>query len=146
MTQRLASCTCKKLQVRCEADPVRVSMCHCDDCQRRTGSIFSIAAFFPREAVSVEGLSKTFTRGSFSGKTITFHFCPGCGSTVFWEPERMPELIGVAVGAFADPSFPMPEQSVWTKDKHHWLELPEETRLYERTSPPRSAGDVGDGR
>ena len=32
---------------------------------------------------------------------------------------------GVAVGAFADPQLPQPEQSVYTKDKHSWLELPE---------------------
>jgi len=30
----------------------------------------------------------------------------------------MPELVGVALGAFADPTFPQPTQSVWTKDKH----------------------------
>ncbi len=54
----------------------------------------------------------------------------------------MPDLVGVAVGAFADPSFPTPEQSVWTKDKHHWLKLPDQTRVYEITSPPRNPGDA----
>ena len=80
-------------------------MCHCLDCQRRTGSLFGIAAFFERSAVKlVDDTSKIFTRNSVLGKLVTFHFCPECGSTVFWEPERMPKLIGVAVGAFGDPS------------------------------------------
>jgi hypothetical protein len=55
-----------------------------------------------------------------------------------WEPERMPHLIGVAVGAFADPSFPQPEQSVWTNDKHAWLSLPGDIRTFPTMPPPRS--------
>jgi hypothetical protein len=49
---------------------------------------------------------------------VIFHFCSECGSTVFWELERMPQLIGVGVGAFADPAFPPPERSVFTTYKH----------------------------
>jgi hypothetical protein len=64
------------------------------------------------------------------GKLVTFHFCPECGSTVFWEPERMPNLIGVAVGAFGDPSFPQPEQSVFTTSKHAWIGLPREMHAF----------------
>jgi len=113
-------------------------MCHCDDCQRRTGSVFSIAAFFPREAVTVQGGSKTFTRASLSGSAIDFHFCPDCGSTVWWEPARMPHLVGIGVGAFADAAFPAPEQSVWTRDKHRWLTLPDHMVCYDvmRPAPP----------
>lgn len=106
-------------------------MCHCLNCQRRTGSLFGVAAFFERSAVHVvDGRSKTFTRNSVVGKLVTFHFCPECGSTVFWEPERMPQLIGVAVGAFGDPSFPQPEQSVFTTHKHAWLDLREEISAF----------------
>jgi hypothetical protein len=49
----------------------------------------------------------------------------------------MPHLIGVAVGAFADPSFPMPEQAVFTSDKHDWLDLPEEITAWP-VLPPAS--------
>jgi hypothetical protein len=140
VTERLARCTCGTLRLSCSGEPARVSMCHCLDCQRRTGSLFSIAAFFERGAVKVvDGTANTFTRGSLSGSNVTFHFCPECGSTVFWEPERMPQLIGVAVGAFADPSFPPPEQSVFTAYKHGWLSLPENLPAFAimRPSPGR---------
>jgi len=36
----------------------------------------------------------------------------------------MPELIAVAVGSFADPSFPPPTQSVWNESRHAWVETP----------------------
>jgi len=106
-------------------------MCHCVDCQRRTGSLLGVAAFFERSAVTVaDGRAKTFTRNSVVGRFVTFHLCPECGSTVFWEPERMPQLTGVAVGAFADPSFPQPKQSVFTTSKRAWVGLPGEMRAF----------------
>lgn len=141
MIERLASCACGHLAVHCEGEPRKVSMCHCGDCQRRTGSLFSVAAFFDRDAVTlVRGMTQSFTRTGVSGKRVAFHFCPDCGSTVFWQPERMPHLIGVAVGAFADPSFPMPEQAVFTSEKHDWLDLPDSIMAWPILPPSSPPG------
>ena len=131
---RTASCQCGALEVACEGEPARVSMCHCLDCQRRTGSAFSVAVFYARANITVEGPTRTFTRGSASGFDVTFRFCPACGSNLFWEPARMPDRIGVALGCFADPDLPPPEQSVWTKDKHRWVTLPADTPKFETSS------------
>ncbi|HJS13326.1 GFA family protein [Sphingopyxis sp.] len=123
--ERHASCHCGQLVLRCTGEPTKVSLCHCLDCQRRTGSIFSVAAFFSRAQVAVAtGTAKAFRRPSASGFDVSFHFCPECGSSLWWEPERLPHLVGVAAGAFADPDFPAPEQAVWSEDQHGWLELP----------------------
>ncbi|WP_298016798.1 GFA family protein [uncultured Parasphingopyxis sp.] len=130
---RNASCHCGALVLRCAGEPAKVSLCHCDDCQRRTGSLFSVCAFFPRTAITVEGRdAKVFRRASASGSDVAFHFCPDCGTTLWWEPDRMPHLIGVAVGGFADPDFPMPAQAVWDEHRHRWLELPEAISVHER--------------
>jgi hypothetical protein len=138
MTSRTAGCHCGQLRLSCEGDPKKISMCHCLDCQRRTGSAFSVAVFYERGQVQVEsGSSSRFERPSASGFPVTFHFCGHCGSNVYWEPARLPELIGVAIGAFADPAFPCPEQSVWTKDKHGWFDLPEGMARFEVNPPPR---------
>lgn len=133
-----ARCHCGDLQIACEGRPRKVSMCHCPDCQRRSGSVFSIAAFYERERVSVSGREAArFERPSASGHPVTFRFCARCGSNLYWEPARMPDLVGVAVGAFADPSFPPPEQSVWTKDKHAWVALPDDMTKFDEAPPPR---------
>jgi len=121
---RQAACACGQLRVACAAEPRKVSLCHCLECQKRTGSTYGIAAFFPRETVTVSGEATRFTRPSDSGHAVTFHFCPTCGSTVYWEPARMPQLIGVAVGAFADPGFPAPSQAVYDQHRHGWVTLP----------------------
>lgn len=124
--ERLATCHCGQLQLRCTGEPAKISLCHCLDCQRRTGSLFSVAVFFARAEVTLAaGVAKMFRRSSASGFDVAFHFCPECGSSLWWEPDRLPDRIGVAVGAFADPDFPMPEQAVWSQDRHAWLTLPD---------------------
>jgi hypothetical protein len=121
MSARVASCACGRLTVRCEDEPASVSLCHCAACQRRTGAPFGIAAFFARPAVAVDGISTAYTRAADSGFPVTFHFCPACGSTVWWEPSRKPDLVAVATGAFADPAFPAPEKSVYLDQRQRWL-------------------------
>jgi len=59
-----------------------------------------------------------------SGFEIQFHFCPTCGTTVYWETEKYPDRCGIAVGCFADPTFPPPVMSMYEQFKHFWLHLP----------------------
>ena len=120
MTSRVASCSCGQLRVTCEGEPVRISICHCLECQKRTGSVFATQARFPREAVTIEGRAAQWTRVGDSGGSAAFGSCPVCSSTVYWEPAEMPDLIYVAVGAFADPSFPPPQVSVYEERLHPW--------------------------
>ena len=119
MPTRLATCVCGQLTVSCSGDPAQVSLCHCLACQRRTGSTYGIAAFFPRENVGVAG--ESYTRSSDSGYPVSFYFCPDCGSTVYRKPDRKPEMVAVAVGAFADPAFPPPSQAVYVEHRHRWV-------------------------
>jgi hypothetical protein len=135
---RIAQCHCGDLRLVCDGEPRKISMCHCLDCQRRSGSAFSVAVFYSRAAVRSDGKDpERFQRASTSGYPVSFFFCPRCGSNVWWEPERMPGLVGVALGAFADPDFPAPVQSVWTKEMHRWVTLPEEVVRFDVAPPPR---------
>ena len=118
---RMASCCCGNLRAVCEGEPTKVALCHCLACQRRTGSTYGIAAFFRDEDVSVHGRSSLYTRQGESGFPVIFHFCPDCGSTVFWKSQRVPELTAVAAGAFADPNFPKPANAVHLETRHSWV-------------------------
>jgi hypothetical protein len=127
LEQHEATCACGQLRIRLNGAPRLVSSCHCLACQRRTGAIFGSSAFFERGQVAdTKGESRTFERVAESGASLTFNFCPNCGSTVFWQNTRLPELVMVAVGAFADPDFPRPARTVWTKTRHSWLAFPED--------------------
>ena len=126
MTTRHAACCCGQLSLEARGEPTRISMCHCLECQKRTGSAFGIQARFPEDAVALRGSSTAYTRTVDSGNRITFHFCPECGSTVFYRLEKWPGTIAVAVGAFADPSFPAPRVSVYEDRRHPWVGIPED--------------------
>ncbi len=136
MTTRHAACSCGQLHLTIEGEPARVSMCHCLECQRRTGAVISNQARFPRGQVAVAGKSTTWTRRAESGNLLIFHFCPACGSTVYWEGEGFPGHLAVAIGNFADPNFPPPTIAVWEEQRHPWVSLPPDT-------PPKRAAKQG---
>lgn len=124
MTKRLASCSCGQLTAEVIGDPVRISICHCLACQRRTGSVFGEQARFPRENVKVSGVSTEYTRVGDEGGKAKFHFCPTCGATVYYSLESLDGFMGIPVGAFADPSFPAPRVSVYEERMHSWVVPP----------------------
>jgi hypothetical protein len=129
---RTASCACGKLRLRVEGEPVFVAACSCTQCQKRTGSPFGVSSYFKNDQVpSIEGAHKAFARSSDSGRKLESHFCPDCGSSVFWYAERLPDMIGIGVGFFADPAFPKPAFSVWEATKHPWVGLPPDVQHFE---------------
>ena len=102
--------------------PVVVA-CHCVDCQRRTGSPFGVSAFFQIAGVRITGQSREYARDAASGGKFRSYFCPICGSSVYCKTDTHPAMIGVAVGAIADPNFPGPVRSVWEQSQHDWVQI-----------------------
>ena len=65
------------------------------------------------------------SRAAASGADFETFFCPTCGSTVYMRAGKHRGLIGVAVGAFADPDYPPPVRSVWEEGMHRWVAMPD---------------------
>jgi hypothetical protein len=108
-------------------------MCHCLECQRRTGGVISNQARFRREQVTFGGEARAWMRTAESGNVLTFHFCPTCGSTVYWESEGFPGYVPVAIGNFADPA---PTIAVWEESRHPCVSLPPD-------APPKRVAKQG---
>ena len=125
MAHRIASCSCGQLTARVEGDPIRVSVCHCLACQRRTGSVFGAQARFERSRVQHSGQGKEFVRIGDEGGRATFTFCPECSATVWYAMSGMDGFIAIPVGAFADPGFPGPALSIYEDRMHAWVVMPE---------------------
>ena len=125
MSTRTATCSCGQLTATVTGDPVRVSVCHCLACQRRTGSVFGAQARFQSDAVQVEGESRQYIRVGDEGSKATFSFCPICGATVHYKIEGREGSIAIPVGAFAEPGFPAPTFSVYEERMHSWVVMPE---------------------
>jgi hypothetical protein len=116
--------------VQVGGEPFAVSICNCLDCQRRTGSAFGMQAGFESHQVEIVGRFADYARVSDEAdrKEHVFHFCPDCGSQVFYTEPSEPDLVVVSVGSFADPSFPAPTESGYDSRRHAWIGLPESVR------------------
>ena len=127
MATREAACHCGQLRLEVEGEPFAVSLCHCLACQRRTGSAFGMQAAFRPDQVQISGRYNDYVRISDQAdrKAHAFHFCPDCGSQVFYTEPDEQDLIVVSVGSFADPTFPPPTESGYDSQRHPWIGLPD---------------------
>jgi hypothetical protein len=124
MVTRRAECSCGQLAAVCSGEPVRVSVCHCLACKRRTGSAFSFNARFAQEKVSIQGRAAEFARIGDEGGRVIYSFCPDCGTTVHYRIDTQPGLVAIPVGAFADVSFPPPFLSFYHESRRfRWVEI-----------------------
>jgi hypothetical protein len=131
--ERLAQCHCGSLRATASGEPILVNTCHCKDCQRRTGAVAANGAIYDKAQVRIEGASRIFEREAQAGRRIRFHFCPNCGTSLYWEGDIRPDWYVVAVGAFADPNFPPPSVSIFEESMHPWVLLPDNIKHARRS-------------
>ena len=99
-------------------------MCSCTACQRRSGSPFGEGAYYARDKLTISGDAREYVRIADSGKPFRTFSCPTCATSLYFFSDRDPNRVGVAVGGFADPSFPAPHRSVFDEGKAAWIVLP----------------------
>lgn len=116
--RREAVCHCGQLKVETTGEPLRVVICHCEACQRRTGSAFNLGIVFEESDLTLSGDFSVYRRQGELGLDIEFHFCPNCGSNVHWIYDGAHVVAG---GCFADPDFATPTISIYGRYRHSWL-------------------------
>lgn len=140
--EREARCACGRLTVTVSGDPEMVVSCHCDYCLRRTGSVYPVVAWFDHgQVIEVSGEYTVFDGfetdgvGNDLGFSTRYHFCPVCGTTVYWTfgsfPDTLPDDLvqrlerttSIGVGNFADPDFPPPTMQLRADLHPKWLTL-----------------------
>ncbi|MFB9215901.1 GFA family protein [Vibrio sinaloensis] len=121
--KRYAECSCGQVSLTCSGEPERTSICHCFECQKRTGSVFGVQARFDKQQVKVVGEVTTYTRVADSGNHVTYQFCPQCGSTVSLSLSALPEVIVIPVGIFNQHDLPTPSFSVYEERQHQWVKF-----------------------
>jgi hypothetical protein len=102
-----------------------MAACHCTECQKQTGSSFSIIVAVPRDALEVQGdsLSSFTTVGTDSGQEVARHFCRECGSPIVSLGDGMPELAFIKAGTLEDRSWLEPQMHVWCDSAQPWVPL-----------------------
>jgi hypothetical protein len=115
-------CLCGSVTYRIAAEPFAQALCHCADCQRQTGSAFSIVIGVPTDAFQVHGdsLSSFATTGDLHGGPTHRHFCSNCGSPIYSAVDAMPDVVFVKAGTLDDASGLKPNMEVFTRSAQPW--------------------------
>jgi hypothetical protein len=97
--------------------------------------VFGVGAYYQRDQIRIFGQSSVYERDAAEGRKFRTHFCPVCGSSLYWDTDRHLTLVGVAVGGFGEPEFPAPSRSVWEQTMHQWVEVPTASEHYSQGRP-----------
>jgi hypothetical protein len=116
-------CVCGKVRYLADAEPTFVGVCHCKNCQKGTGTAFSVAVGLPTPTVSVQGTMHTFTGRGDSGKATFRRFCPECGSTLINEVEALPNVTMIMAGTLDDTSWVNPGAEIFCGSGQPWVSL-----------------------
>ncbi len=125
--QQDGGCQCGAIRYRVSAEPVRVSLCHCTECQAQSGSAFGMSMIVSDDAFTLlQGQVKTWTRSSDAGRPVLCAFCADCGTRIFHKAEVYRGYTNVKPGTLDDRSWLKPNISIWNSQKQPWFVIPEE--------------------
>lgn len=131
-------CVCGTVRFSTDCLPLRVTVCHCTWCQRRTGTAFGTECVFPVEIVKFPDAQPSFYRhkSDISGRWIEQDFCSRCGSNLGLRLESLPEIRSLSIGSFDDKEWlDTPDiivRHVFTRSCLGVTVIPESAECYEK--------------
>ena len=118
---RTGSCMCGKVHYEVPRDMKTAAKCHCQMCQKSTGTSNFTAAVYGTDELKLAGDLKSYTYTSDAGNSVTHHFCPNCGSKIFiTNPTAFPGLALVFAGSLDDSHDLVPQFVVFNKRRPAW--------------------------
>jgi hypothetical protein len=127
------ACHCGNVRYEAEVDPMRVTICHCTDCQQLTGSAFRVTVrALQKDFVLLAGSPATYIKTGDSGALRAQVFCRDCGSPLYTYGVGHTETYGLRVGCIAQRRELVPRQQIWCGSALGWAmdisELPQRER------------------
>lgn len=122
-------CHCGALRYEMPAETKHQAICHCSDCRRHAGAPFVSWALVDKAAMKIEGE----THENASSKNGRRHFCPKCGTSLFYTNDVIfPGMIDVQTGTLDDPDELPPQVQVQAAERVGWLERLNDVPAFER--------------
>jgi hypothetical protein len=123
-------CLCGQIQYAANADPAISAVCRCKNCQKQTGTAFSVIVGIPKSTISIQGKLRTFRDIGDSGQTVVRNFCPECGSPIITDVAVMPELTFIKAGTLDDTSWLVPKIHIYCDSTQHCSLIPEDCQKF----------------
>lgn len=132
----LGSCACDAVSLTVSGEPIATRQCWCRQCQQLAAGGPTNNAIFKVEDVSLDGELGSSVWTAASGNTLTFHFCPKCGTQIYAQSSARPHLMTIRLGALAAGHGLRPEAVIWTEDAPEWAIFDETLETWSRQPPP----------
>ena len=130
MREIIGGCLCGQLRYYANVEPAIVLVCHCKNCQKQTGTAYSVLVGIPKSAISLQGKLKTYHDVGDSGNPVERNFCPECGSPIFSDVAIIPNLIFIKAGTLDDTTWLDPHIHIYCDSAERCSHIPEESQKY----------------
>ena len=132
-------CLCGAIRYSSGAAPLMTAVCSCKNCQRQTGTSFSVLLAMPKGSIQYEGASlATYEDTGSSGQPVLRQFCPKCGSPIMSTLAVTPTLEWLKAGTLDDAAWVKPTVAVWCQSAQPWVDLGRDVTQFAQ-NPPRGA-------
>ncbi len=135
-------CVCGAIRFTASGEPLRVTICHCRWCQRRTGTAFGTEVVFAIDQVAITGapIGRYRHHSDLSGRWLDLEFCGRCGANLGFTLEAAPGLRTLPAGSFDDASWIRADRyrfrHVYLRSRRDWSELSPLVETYEEHFRP----------
>jgi hypothetical protein len=115
-------CLCGAIRYSVNQSLEKIIACHCAHCQKASGAGASHNAVVPTSAVSfTKGAPKVYADTAASGNILKRYFCGDCGSPIYSQREKVPEMMVLKVGTLDEPSHMKLVMNIWTNSARPWM-------------------------
>ena len=115
------ACHCRAIRYEAEVDPEHVTICHCSDCQRLTGSAYRVTVRALRKHfVLLAGTPKAYVKTAQSGARRAQVFRGDCGSPLYTHAMEQSETLGLRTGCIEQRHQLRPRLQVWHDSALGW--------------------------
>jgi hypothetical protein len=122
-TRLTGGCQCGACRYEIDSPPLFGYVCHCLECRRQTGAVFSASILVPAAAVSVTGPVATWFRDAGDDPALEAGFCPQCGVRLFHYAVPREAITRVKIGTLDDSDWFRPAAEFFTKRRLDWVQL-----------------------
>ena len=132
------ACHCGFIRIEGEADPDKVQICHCTDCQTGTGSAFRVSIPVPGASFKMTGQPTAYVKTTAdSGRPRVQAFCPKCGSPIYSTTpgEGVQAAYMVRVGILRQRDQLTPRRQNWFRSARAWVTKLDAIPKNERAMP-----------
>ncbi len=126
-------CHCGAVRFQAKGDPITHALCHCTDCRRHAGAPMVGWTMYPLDAVKVTKGQPKIYRSSVQGRR---HFCPDCGTGLFYVNDvALPGIIDIQSATYDNPDAVPAQVHIQLAERITWMERVHELPTFDRFPP-----------